>query len=354
MKGFAMLRIGEVGWIEKSLPEIGPLDALLKPIVVAPCTTDIKTVWKGALGERFDMILGHECCAQVVKVGSLVKDFKPGDKVVVPAVTPNWSSPEAQCGCSSHSNGLLNGWRFSNYADGVFSEYFMCNDADGNLAHIPAGVKPEEAVMLADMIPPGFQSVELADVQFGDTVLVIGIGPVGLMAVAAAVMRGAGRVIAIGSRPQTIELAKYYGATDVLNHKDGPLDEKIMSMTNGKGVDRICICGGTSDSYGLAVKSLKPGGKIASVISLAMDEKISISSPEWGFGMADKQIIGSAMTGGRLRMEKLGALLASGRLNVKPLITHTFSGWEQLESAIMMAKTKPEDFIKAVVLLDKD
>lgn len=349
MKGYAMLRIGETGWIEKPVPECGPLDAILRPIVLAPCTTDIKTVWKGALGERFNMILGHEGCAEVVEVGALVRDFEPGDRVVVPAVTPNWSSLEAQAGRSSHSNGMLNGWRYSNYADGMFSEYFTCNDADGNLALIPDGVAAEEALMLSDMVPPGFQAVELADVQFGDTVLVIGVGPVGLMAVAASVMRGAGRIIAVGSRPKTKELAKYYGASDVIDYKDGPIEEQVMALTSGKGADRVCICGGFGPSFEAAVKSVKAGGKIGSVISLGMDEKVSFEAPAWGFGMGDKQLVGGAMIGGRLRMEKLGALLATRRLDVKPLISHRFKSWGQLPDAIFLAKEKPADFIKAVV-----
>ena len=67
------------------------------------------------------MILGHECCAEVVEVGSLVRDFKPGDRVLVPAITPDWNSLEAQAGYSMHSGGMLAGWKFSNFKDGVFA-----------------------------------------------------------------------------------------------------------------------------------------------------------------------------------------------------------------------------------------
>lgn len=73
MKGFAMLKIGEVGWIEKDRPQCGPLDAICKPLAVALCTSDVHTVWEGAVGERHNMILGHECCAQVVEIGSEVR-----------------------------------------------------------------------------------------------------------------------------------------------------------------------------------------------------------------------------------------------------------------------------------------
>uniref|UniRef100_A0AAU2ABV6 NAD(P)-dependent alcohol dehydrogenase n=1 Tax=Streptomyces sp. NBC_00093 TaxID=2975649 RepID=A0AAU2ABV6_9ACTN len=351
MRGYAMLHIGATGWVEKPVPECGPRDAILKPLVLAPCTTDVHTVWDGALGERHNMVLGHECCAEVVEVGALVRDFKVGDKVVVPAVTPDWSSPEAQAGLSSHSGGTLNGWKYSNTEDGVFSEYFACNDADGNLARVPDGVSLEETIMLSDMVPPGFSCVELADVQFGDTVLVIGVGPVGLMAVAASMLRGAARVIAVGSRPATLTAAKNYGASDVIDYKVGSIEEQVMELTNGRGVDRVCICGGDGDTFTAAVRSVKPGGKIGSVIAMNMNDTITIPSADWGFGMANKQIVGGAMLGGRLRLEKLGALLSSGRLDVSPLITHRFKGWERVEECLTLAHNKPDDLIKSVVTL---
>ena len=193
MKGYAMLGIGRTGWIEKEVPVCGPNDALLRPIAVSPCTSDIHTVWEGAIGVRCDMILGHEAVGEVVETGSLVRDFKPGDRVIVPAITPDWSSVEAQAGYAMHSGGMLAGWKFSNIKDGVFAEYFHVNDADGNLAHLPDGLDPACAVMLSDMVPTGFHGAELAGVQYGDSVCVIGIGPVGLMAVAAAQLKGAAR-----------------------------------------------------------------------------------------------------------------------------------------------------------------
>ena len=246
MKGFAMLRIGEAGWIEKEVPECGPMDAICRPLAIAICTSDIHTVFEGAIGDRHNMILGHECCAEIVEVGSEVKDFKPGDKVLVPAITPDWNSLEAQAGFSMHSGGMLAGWKFSNFKDGVFGEYFHVNDADGNLALLPEGITPVEATILSDMVPTGFHGVELADVQFGDDVLVIGIGPVGLMAVAGTAMRGASRIMAVGTRPVCVEAAKQYGATDIISYKNGAIEDQVLELTNGKGVDR----GGDRWGYG--------------------------------------------------------------------------------------------------------
>ena len=88
-----------------------------------------------------------------------------------------------------HSGGMLSGWKFSNFKDGVFAEYFHVNEADANLARLPSSLDPAAAVMLSDMVPTGLHGVELADVQYGDSVCVIGIGPVGLMSVAGAALR---------------------------------------------------------------------------------------------------------------------------------------------------------------------
>lgn len=351
MRGFAMLGIGKTGWIEKQAPECGPLDAICKPLAIAPCTSDVHTVWAGALGDRHDMILGHEAIGEVVEVGALVKDFKPGDKVIIPAITPDWNSLEAQGGYSMHSGGMLSGWKFSNFKDGVFGELFHVNDADGNLALLPSGMDLASASMLCDMVPTGFHGVELADVQFGDTVVVIGIGPVGLMAVAGAALRGASRIYAVGSRPNCIQIAKEYGATEIVNYREGDIVEQIMEKTHGKGVDRIVIAGGDVDTFDQAIRMLKPSGRIGNVNYLGEGDYIKIPRVEWGCGMGHKTIAGGLMPGGRLRMEKLASLIETGKLDTSKLITHTFHGFDKVEEALMLMKDKPKDLIKPVVLM---
>lgn len=351
MKGFAMLGIGRTGWIEKKDPACGPMDAICRPIALAPCTSDVHTVWSGALGERSDLILGHEAIGEVVEVGSLVRDFKPGDRVIVPAITPDWNSLEAQGGYQMHSGGMLAGWKFSNFKDGVFAELFHVNDADGNLAHLPDGMDPVAACMLADMVPTGFHGVELADVQFGDRVVVVGIGPVGLMAVAAAALRGASYLYAVGSRPNCIQVAKEFGATDIVNYREGDIVEQVMEKTHGKGVDRVVIAGGDVNTFEQAIDMLKPGGKIGNINYLGEGDYIKIPRVEWGCGMSHKTITGGLMPGGRLRMEKLAALMETGRIDPSKLVTHRFEGLESVEPALMLMKDKPRDLIKPVVTI---
>ena len=351
MKGFAMLKIGQTGWIEKGLPTCGPMDAICKPLALAPCTSDVHTVWAGAIGDRKDMILGHEAVGEIVEVGKLVKDFKVGDKVLVSAITPDWNSLEAQAGFAMHSGGMLSGWKLSNFKDGVFGEYFHVNDADGNLALLPEGMDLGAACMISDMVPTGFHGAELADIQFGDTVAVIGIGPVGLMSVAAAAIRGAADIYAVGSRKNCAQLALEYGATAIVNYREGDIVEQILEKTHGKGVDRIIVAGGDNDTFAQAIRMLKPGGVIGNVNYLGEGDTIGLPRIELGCGMGHKKIVGGLMPGGRLRSEKLARLIQSGRIHPEKLITHTFRGLENVEPALMLMKNKPADLIKPLVLL---
>ena len=201
------------------------------------------------------------------------------------------------------------------------------------------------------MVPTGFHGAELAEIQFGDTVAVIGIGPVGLMSVAAAAIRGASDIYAVGSRKNCAQLALEFGATDIINYRQGDIVEQIMEKTHGKGVDRIIVAGGDNDTFAQAIRMLKPGGVIGNVNYLGEGDTIGLPRVELGCGMGHKKIVGGLMPGGRLRSEKLARLIQSGRIHPEKLITHTFHGLENVEPALMLMKDKPADLIKPLVLL---
>ncbi|MFT9232831.1 MAG: NAD(P)-dependent alcohol dehydrogenase [Bifidobacterium sp.] len=351
MKAYAMLGLNETGWVEKQDPVCGPLDALCRPVALAPCTSDVHTVWEGALGERHDLVLGHEGVGEVIEVGDLVEDFVPGDVVIMPAITPDWGSREALRGYPVHSGGMLGGWKFSNSKDGVFAEKIHINDADANLALLPQEISPETGCMLSDMMPTGFHASEMAKVTFGESVCVIGIGPVGLMCVRGAVLRGASRVIGVGSRPICVEVAREYGATDIVSYKDGPIAEQVLDMTDGDGVDRVLIAGGDVDTFAEAIRMLKPGGAIGNVNYLGSGDSVRIPRLEWGVGMGHKTIHGGLMPGGRLRMERLASLIVHGRVDPSLMITHRFEGFDHVEEAVRLMKDKPQDLIKPVVFI---
>ncbi len=353
MKGFAMLSINNLGWIEKEKPTAGPYDAIVRPLALSPCTSDIHTVFEGAIGDRHNMILGHEAVGVIDEVGSEVKDFKVGDRVIVPAITPDWRSLEVQAGFQQHSNGMLAGWKFSNFKDGVFAEYFHVNDADMNLALLPDEISLESAVMITDMMTTGFHGAELADIQLGSSVAVIGIGAVGLMAIAGSKLRGAGRILAVGTRPVCVEAAKFYGATDIISYKNGSISKQIMDLTNGKGVDRVILAGGTTETLIEAVTVVKPGGVVSNVNYHGKGDFLPIPRAEWGCGMAHKKIVGGLCPGGRLRMEMLIDLVKYNRVDLSKLVTHVYNGIDKVEEALMIMREKPRDLIKPVVIIDK-
>ena len=354
-KGFAMKKIGETGWVEKEVPECGPMDAIIKPTCVSPCTSDIHTVWEGAIGERTDMILGHEAVGEVVEVGSLVTKFKPGDKVIVPAITPDWDDEAAQRGFPSQTTEPLGGWKFSNFKDGVFGERFHVNMADANLALLPDGLSDEGACMLVDMWSTGMMGSENANIPLGGSVLVIGIGAVGLSAIAGAKLLGAGRLFAAGTRPISVEVAKKYGAADIINYREGAIDEQVRELTDGAGVDSVIIAGGNlENTWKEAIASAKAGGTVSNVNYLSGADNVLIPRVEWGCGMSGINITNGLCPGGAVRMERLADLALMGRQDPELLVTHKFEGLEKIEDALYLMKEKPKDLIKPVVKLDLD
>ncbi len=228
----------------------------------------------------------------------------------------------------------------------------IVNEADANLAHLPDSIDIAEAAMLADMMPTGFHGAELADVRLGDSVCVIGIGPVGLMSVAGSALMGASHIYAVGSRPKCIEVAKEYGATEIINYKNGGIVEQIMDKTNGKGVDKVIVAGGDGDTFIDAITILKPGGNIGNVNYLGSGDYVRIPRVEWGVGMGHKTISGGLMPGGRLRLEKLISLIETKRVDPGKMLTHRFKGLEGLEEALLLMKDKPKDLIKPVITIE--
>lgn len=231
------------------------------------------------------------------------------------------------------------------------AEYALIRDLDANAARIPPGVSPEGAVMAADMLNTGLYGAELAEVRPGDTVVVMGVGPVGLMAIAGARLRGAGRIIAIGSRKAGVELAKFYGATDLVNYKEGNVERQIYELTHKQGAD-CCICaGGGTEALGQAVAMVRWGGTVGNVNYFTTYGDLPLNNVRYGFGMGNKTIRGGECPGGRARMEKLLALLQYGRVDPVPLITHRFQGLDQVETAFHLMAEKPPALVKTIVAL---
>lgn len=349
MKAFVSLGGGQAGWAEKEIPQATGFDGVLRPLLVSPCTSDVHNVAIDCLAPN--RTLGHEGLGEIVAVGDQVKEFQVGEIVVVPPVTPNWRTVPSQLGAHQHCEGLITGQKLSNSEDGLMAEYTLIRDLDANAARIPPGVSREAAVLAADMLNTGLYGAQLADVQPGDTVVVLGVGPVGLMAVAGARLRGAGRIIAIGSRPAGMALARTYGATDLINYREEDVSRRVHLLTDKQGAD-CCICaGGGPDALGQAVAMVRWGGTVGNVNYFATYGDLPINSVRYGFGMGNKTIRGGECPGGRARMEKLLALLQYGRVDPTPLITHRFQGLDQVEAAFRLMAQKPPSLVKTMVAL---
>jgi threonine dehydrogenase-like Zn-dependent dehydrogenase len=347
MQSFVMAGIGETGIVEKERLDPGPRDAVLKPTRGLVCTSDCHTV-HGAIGERENMVLGHEVVGHVHEVGETVEDFEPGDRVAVGAITPDWSSEAAQDGHPSQSGGALGGWKFANVKDGTFAEYVHVNDADGNLAHIPEGVSDHAALYTTDMMSTGFRAVENAALPMGGSVAVFAQGPVGLMATAGAGLSGAGQVIAVETVENRKQLAREYGADHVVDFEETDPVERIEELTDGRGVDAAIEALGADETFQACIRSVKPGGTVSNVGYHGEGEFRHIPREEWGVGMAEIDIVTDLCPGGRLRIRRLLRLLENDRLDPTKLTTHEFD-FDDIEEAFRLMDEKEDDIIKPLI-----
>ncbi|MFW5984306.1 MAG: zinc-binding dehydrogenase, partial [Halobacteria archaeon] len=271
-----------------------------------------------------------------------------GDRVAVGAITPDWDSLAAQDGHPSQSNEPLGGWKFANVKDGTFAEYVHVNQADANMARIPDGVTDHEAVYVTDMMSTGFMGAENAEIPVGGTVAVFAQGPVGLMATKGARLQGAGRVIAVETVDRRKELAREYGADEVVDFEDGDPVEQIRDLTNGEGVDAAIEALGTSGTFEQCVKVTKAGGTVANVGYHGEGEYVNIPREDWGVGMAEIDIATGLCPGGRLRLERLLRLLENDRVDPTKMTTHEF-GFDEIDEAFRLMDTKEDGIIKPLV-----
>lgn len=350
MKAFVMKSLNQVGFMEKPMPKPGPDEAIVKTTKALICTSDSHTV-HGAVGPRENLTLGHEAVGVVHEVGSNVRLFKPGDRVLVGAITPDWFDPASQAGHSSQSGAPLGGWKFSNTKDGVFAEYFQVNDADANMARIPESVPDEVAVYCADMLSTGFMGAENGQVAIGGTVAIFAQGPVGLMATAGARLRGAGLIIAVESVPKRQELARFYGADVIVDFTKEDVVKRILELTAGLGVDTAIEAIGLDSTFQQCIEVTKAGGIISNIGYHGQGEYVHLPRVAWGVGMAEKTITTGLCPGGRLRMERLLRMLEMKRVDPTHLTTHTFP-FGELEKAFEIMDKKLDGVLKPLIVFE--
>jgi isopropanol dehydrogenase (NADP+) len=223
------------------------------------------------------------------------------------------------------------------------------NEADANMAKIPDSVPDDMAVYCADMLSTGFMGAENGNIPIGGTVAVLAQGPVGLMATAGARLRGAGLIIGVESVPSRQQLARTYGADEIVDFTREDVVERILELTGGEGVDTAIEAHGADQTFQTAVKITKPGGTVSSTGYFGEGDFVRIPRAEWGVGMADKTIATGLCPGGRLRMQRLLRVLEARRVDPTLMTTHTFS-FDNMERAFELSDQKLDDVVKPLIV----
>ncbi|GAA1389355.1 NAD(P)-dependent alcohol dehydrogenase [Pseudonocardia kongjuensis] len=348
MRAFVMTEVGRTAVVEKPIPVPGPEEAVVRTTAALICTSDVHTV-KGALPVADGATLGHEAVGVVHALGSAVEGFTEGQRVAVNAVTPCFRCDYCQRGDTSQCGGPLGGYRYTAQMDGNMAEYFVVPAAKGNLAPIPDELSDEKAAYACDMLSTGIMGAENASIEIGDTVAVFAQGPVGLCATIGAHRLGAGRIIAVESRPERQALAKQFGADDIVDFTAGDPVEQIMDMTGGVGVDAAIEAFGFPQTFEACLRVTKAGGRVSNIGYHGENPNpLQLPLDAFGLGMNGKSIRTGLCTGGNLRMQRLFRLMLSDRVDPTPMTTHRF-GFDRVEEAFELMSSKSDNVIKPLV-----
>jgi threonine dehydrogenase-like Zn-dependent dehydrogenase len=348
MRAFVIKKVGETGVVSKPIPEPGPEEAIVRTTAALICTSDVHTV-KGALPVPDGRTLGHESVGVIHKLGSAVTGFEEGQRVAVCAVTPCYRCGYCQRGFTSQCGGALGGYKYTVQMDGNMAEYFVVPAAQANLTLIPDDLTDAQAVYTCDMLTTGFMGAEHAYLKFGETIAVFAQGPVGLCATMGANLMGAGRIIAVESRPERQALAKRFGADDIVDFTEGDPVEQIMGLTGGEGVDAAVEAFGFPQTFEACLRVTKAGGRVSN-IGYHGENPAPLQLPldAFGLGMNDKSIHTGLCPGGNERMNRLFRLMLSGRIDPTPMTTHTFR-FDDVPQAFAMMTTKDDGIIKPLI-----
>jgi len=352
MKAAIFVEKGRIVLGEKPVPEIGPLDALIRITTTTICGTDIH-ILKGEYPVERGLTIGHEPVGIIEKLGSAVRGYREGQRVIAGAITPSGYSYASLCGCGSQDgpdtqSGFkpMGGWKFGNTIDGCQAEYVCVNDAMANLSPVPDHLTDEQVLMCPDIMSTGFSGAESGNVKIGDIVVVFALGPIGLCAVAGAKLMGASVIIGVDTLPERMAVARKLGADHVIDFKkDNPV-EKIMAITNQRGVDVAIEALGTQGTFESALQVLRPGGTLSSLGVYSRDLRIPLGP--FVSGLGDLKIVTTLCPGGKERMRRLLSIVGSGRADLRPLVTHHFS-LDRIEEAYDMFAHQRDGVLKVAI-----
>ncbi|MGX0905064.1 alcohol dehydrogenase [Roseovarius sp. MBR-79] len=318
MKALVYKGPGQKDWAEKEKPGIQkPTDVIVKVTKTTICGTDLHILKGDVPAVTPGRTLGHEGVGVVEEVGNAVVNFKPGDRVLISCVTSCGKCPNCKRQLYAHcSDG---GWILGHLIDGTQAEYVRIPHGDNSLYPIPEGADEEALVMLSDIMPTGLEiGVQYGGVKPGDTIAIIGAGPVGMSVLLTAQFYSPGRIIMIDMDPARLELAKQFGATDTIQVGAEDAVEKVKAMTDGLGVDVAIEAVGVPATFDICQEIVSAGGNIANVgvhgkpVELHIEE-LWIKNINISMGLVSTNTT-----------PMLLKTLGSGKVNPGKLVTHRF------------------------------
>jgi len=352
MKAAVFVESGRIVLESKPIPDVGPLDALVRVTTTTICGTDVH-ILRGEYPVEKGLTIGHEPVGVIEKLGSAVTGYTEGQRVITGAITPSGHSYACLCGQHSqdgagarHGFRKMGGWRFGNTIDGCQAEFVLVPDAMVNLSPVPATLTDEQVLMCPDIMSTGFAGAESGKVRIGDTVAVFAQGPIGLCAAVGARLMGATTVIGVDTVTERLSMARFLGADHVVDFRHEDPVAAILALTDGRGVDVAIEALGTQGTFESALRCLRPGGTLSSLGVYSTDLRIPLDA--FSAGLGDNRIVTALCPGGKERMRRLMDVIAAGRVDLKPLVTHRFR-LDQIEQAYELFANQRDGVLKVAI-----
>ena len=347
MKALVYHGPGKLALEDKPTPVIkSPTDAIVKITKTTICGTDLH-IMKGDVPTVTDgRILGHEGVGIIEQAGGSVSNFSVGDRVLISCISSCGKCTNCKNGMYSHcENG--GGWVLGNLIDGTQAEYVRIPFADNSLYPIPAGADEEALVMLSDILPTGFEcGVLKGRVKPGDTVAIVGGGPIGLAALLTAQFYSPAEIIMVDVDDNRLEVASRFGATQVVNNSDGKAVEKVMALTGNRGVDVAIEAVGVSLSFDICQAIVAAGGHIANIGVHGKPVQLNLDKL-WAHNITLTTRLVDTVTTPML----LKAVM-SGKLQPEQLITHHFALKDVMQAYDTFGNAMKERALKVIITND--
>ncbi len=343
MKGFVWHNNKTASLDKRPVPKIkDKRDAIVKVTMSSICTSDLHII-RGFVPKAVpETILGHEFVGEIVDVGSDIKNLKKGDRVS--------ANCETFCGqCYFCKRGFINnclygGWEIGCTIDGCQAEYVRVPFADTGLTKLPDNISYENALFVGDILSSGYWGAELCEIQKGDTVAVIGAGPVGLCSMMSAKLLGAEKIIAIDVDDTRLEIAKNQNLADVvINPLNSDVEKEVKDLTEGRGADSVIEAAGGKDTFQTAWKIARANAIVALVAMYEENQTLPLHDM-YGKNLTFK-------TGGvdAVNCSKLVDLISEKKINTDFLITHKFS-LDNIQQAYKLFENKSDNCLKIAIV----